>query len=175
MPGRLEEGNRTSGHPGAGVRMNRSRGTSHRAPSRAAGRRSVCRPSRWVSACGSGTHAVGRWGSCWPGSAGCQRTCYTDRGGDRAESECPAHRRDTPHTRHCCRLLHPQPPVPGDRNVVSDTKTWASSVFFASSLPEELRRGVRIKSYIYFGLYSLARAFAYWVSLILGAVYLKPS
>ena len=33
-----------------------------------------------------GAYAVGRWGSCWLGSAGCRRTCYTGRGGDRAGS-----------------------------------------------------------------------------------------
>lgn len=134
---------------------------------------SACRPSRGVWAWGSGTHAVGRWGSCLPGSAACQRTCYRGRGGDRAGSRCPAHLRDTPHTQHCYRLLHPQPPVPGDRNVASDTNTPASSIFFISSLPQELRQVGRTKSDTHFGLYSLASEFAYSVSLILGAVYLQ--
>lgn len=151
-PGRLEEGNGPSGHPEAGVGNTREPGQKPQPPPTPAPGRSVRRPCGRISARGSGAYAIGRWGSCWPGSAGCRHTCYTGRGGDRAESGCPGHLRDTPHTQHCYRLLRPQPPVPGDRDLASDTNTFMSHIFFTSALPEELRQVVRTKPYIYFEL-----------------------
>lgn len=49
------------------------------------------------------THAAGRWGSCWPGSAACPHTSYTGTGAGTAGSACPAGLTGTPHTRCCCR------------------------------------------------------------------------
>lgn len=49
------------------------------------------------------THAAGRWGSCWPGSAACQRRSCTGTGGGKAGSACPAGPTGTPRTRCCCR------------------------------------------------------------------------
>lgn len=49
------------------------------------------------------THAAGRWGSCWPGSAACPHRSCRGRGGGRAGSACPAGQTGTPRTRCCCR------------------------------------------------------------------------
>lgn len=62
------------------------------------------------------THAAGRWGSCWPGSAACPHTSYTGRGAGRAGSACPAGPTGTPHTRCCCRYS-PRPRAAGTRRV----------------------------------------------------------
>lgn len=96
-----------------------------------------------VPAGGSRAHAGGRWGSCWPGSAGCLHRCYTGRGGDTAGSRCPGHPTGTPHTRHCYRSLHPQPPGQGDRNSANDTKTFMSPAFCTRQLAQELRQVTR--------------------------------
>lgn len=54
-------------------------------------------------------HAAGRWGSCWPGTAACQRRKCRGTGGGRAGSVCRAGLTGTPHTHcycHCSR--HPK-------------------------------------------------------------------
>ena len=63
---------------------------------------------------GGPTHAAGRWGSCWPGSAACRRTSCTGTGAGRAGSACPAGPTGTPHTRCCCRCS-PRPTAAGTR------------------------------------------------------------
>lgn len=89
-----EKGNRSSGH--GGVRRDRE------APQRPA-RRKGRRPRGPHDGALQGAYAVADAGSCWPGSEGCRRRCYTGRGGGRAGSGCLARRRATLHTRRCCR------------------------------------------------------------------------
>ena len=60
------------------------------------------------------THAAGRWGSCWPGSAACLHRSCRGRGGGRAGSACPAGQTGTPRTRCCCRCF-PRPRAAGTR------------------------------------------------------------
>lgn len=55
-------------------------------------------PGVWVL---GGTHAAGRWDSCWPGTAACRHRRCRGTGGGRAGSVCPAGPTSTPHT-HCC-------------------------------------------------------------------------
>ncbi len=69
---------------------------------------------RWAIPLTAVTYAVGRSGSCWPGSAEYQRRSYTGTSAYRAKSECPADLTDTPHTRYCCHCSHHQ--MAGENN-----------------------------------------------------------
>lgn len=60
-----------------------------------------------------GPYAACRWGSCWPGSAGCQHRCCRGRGGGTAGSGCPGHPTGKPRTRRCYRSPRPRPPAQG--------------------------------------------------------------
>lgn len=118
---------------------------------------------------GAGAYAVGRWGSCWPGSAGCPHRCYTGRGGGRAGSRCPGRPRDTPHTRRCYHSRRPQPPGRGDRHRGPDTTRHNVSILcLRGQLAWRTETALRTNSYVYIGLYSRPREFAYSASLILG-------